>query len=153
MFILLLGEAPPLKNVRELNPWHDDAGANVETTNHQPHSEEAASYDAKHEKATAEIARRLEARRAFIGVQWVEEASTDDEGDGRGGAEEPARAVRLLDYACGTGAMTRVGVFLFILSLLYGYVGSDNDSTLTSSGRLWHPTPRSASASTCRRTW
>lgn len=44
-------------------------------------------------------------------MQWVEEASTDDEGDGRGGAEEPARAVRLLDYACGTGAMTRVGVF------------------------------------------
>ncbi|KAG8161031.1 hypothetical protein KVR01_009295 [Diaporthe batatas] len=60
---------------------------------------EAASYDAKHEKTTAEIARRIEARRGLIGVQWVE----DDEDD----SNEEGRAVRVLDYACGTGSMSR----------------------------------------------
>lgn len=68
-------------------------------------SDEAANYDAKHEKATAEIVRRIEARRDFIGVDWIKDDSSDDEGDAG-----PTRAVRVLDYACGTGAMSRVGL-------------------------------------------
>lgn len=73
-------------------------------------SNEAANYDAKHEKATAEISKRIEARRDFIGVEWVEDDSSED---GNGEADPKAtRAVRLLDYACGTGAMSRVSVSL-----------------------------------------
>lgn len=71
-----------------------------------PLSDEAANYDAKHEKTITEISRRIEARRALIGVEWVE----DDEDD----SNEEGRAVRVLDYACGTGSMSRVspGPFL-----------------------------------------
>lgn len=65
----------------------------------EPFSNEAANYDAKHEKTIAEIGRRLEARRGLIGVEWVE----DDDG-----SDEKGRAVRVLDYACGTGSMSRV---------------------------------------------
>lgn len=73
----------------------------------QTTSEEAANYDAKHEKASAEIVRRIEARRSLIGVDWVEDDSGDEEDDRTDG--QPTKSVRLLDYACGTGAMTRVG--------------------------------------------
>ncbi|ROV94867.1 hypothetical protein VSDG_07088 [Cytospora chrysosperma] len=67
---------------------------------------EAASYDAKHEKTTEEIARRIEARRDFIGLDWVEDDdSSQDEGDDARG--QPSRNVRILDYACGTGSMSR----------------------------------------------
>lgn len=63
-------------------------------------SDEAANYDAKHEKTITEISRRIEARRGLIGIEWVE----DDEDD----SNEEGRAVRVLDYACGTGSMSRV---------------------------------------------
>lgn len=70
---------------------------------------EATSYDAKHEKATQEIARRIESKLDFIGVPWVED--DDSEGDDEGNADEKSqRQVRLLDYACGTGSMSRVSV-------------------------------------------
>lgn len=81
-------------------------------------SNEAATYDAKHESTIEEIARRIEARRDFIGVDWVEDDSSsggDDEGDD--GGDEPSRPVRILDYACGTGSMSRV-------SLLPGFFAS-----------------------------
>lgn len=65
-------------------------------------SDEAADYDAKHEKTIAEIARRIEARKHLIGVEWVEDE--DDSPDEKG------RAVRVLDYACGTGSMSRVSI-------------------------------------------
>lgn len=78
--------------------------------NAQTASNEAANYDAKHEKATAEIAKRIEARRDFIGVEWIEDDSSEDE-DGEA-ESEVTRAVRLLDYACGTGAMSRVSLIL-----------------------------------------
>lgn len=58
----------------------------------------------KHEKTIAEIARRIEARRGLIGVQWLEE----EDGPGEEGGAAPGRAVRVLDYACGTGSMSRV---------------------------------------------
>lgn len=69
-------------------------------------SNEAANYDAKHEKTIAEIGRRIEARRDFIGVEWIEDDSSEDEDDDADA--NPGRIVRLLDYACGTGAMSRV---------------------------------------------
>lgn len=77
-------------------------------------SNEAADYDAKHEKTTAEIARRLEARRGLIGVEWLEEDdSSGEEGVSISNAV-PGRAVRVLDYACGTGSMSRVSPRAFL---------------------------------------
>ncbi|KAI3340935.1 S-adenosyl-L-methionine-dependent methyltransferase [Ustulina deusta] len=70
-------------------------------------NEEAASYDEKHRKLHERLTRELQARLDFIGVDW---ASDDEDSDGeeRGGnSKEPRREVRLLDYACGTGMMSR----------------------------------------------
>lgn len=72
-------------------------------------SEEAANYDAKHAKTTAEIARRIEARLDFIGAPWVEDDDNSFDNDADQAGTRPVRAVRLLDYACGTGSMTMVG--------------------------------------------
>lgn len=41
---------------------------------------------------------RVQARRAFIGADWVEDEDED----------EGAKSVRFLDYACGTGMLSRV---------------------------------------------
>lgn len=72
-------------------------------------SNEAANYDAKHERATEEIARRIEARRDFIGLEWVEDDdSSEDEDDDTDG--QPSGTVKILDYACGTGSMSRVSL-------------------------------------------
>jgi hypothetical protein len=71
-------------------------------------SEEAASYDDKHRKLNERLTRELQARLDFIGVDWASDDS-DDEGDEEvGGNKKPRREVRLLDYACGTGMMSRV---------------------------------------------
>ncbi|POS80515.1 hypothetical protein DHEL01_v201083 [Diaporthe helianthi] len=71
--------------------------------NEEHFDNEAANYDAKHDKTAAEIARRIEARRGLIGVEWVE----DDEDDDDDSSDEEGRSVRVLDYACGTGSMSR----------------------------------------------
>lgn len=72
-------------------------------------SNEAADYDAKHERTTEEIARRIEARRDFIGLEWVEDDdSSEDEDDDTDG--QPRGTVKILDYACGTGSMSRVSL-------------------------------------------
>ncbi|KAI0021440.1 S-adenosyl-L-methionine-dependent methyltransferase [Xylariomycetidae sp. FL0641] len=65
-------------------------------------NEEAANYDAKHSKLNERLTREIQDRLDFIGVDWV---STDDEDDEAGG--KPKKEVRLLDYACGTGMMSR----------------------------------------------
>lgn len=81
-----------MESLKELNQAHFDS--------------EAANYDTKHEKATEEIARRINEKLDFIGVDWVQDGSSDDEQDKTD--EKPAREVKFLDYACGTGSMSRV---------------------------------------------
>lgn len=76
---------------------------------------EASSYDAKHEKATGEIARRIESRLDFIGVDWVEDDDSEEEDESKAG-KTSKREVRLLDYACGTGSMSRVSLSLHTTS-------------------------------------
>ncbi|KAI0503015.1 S-adenosyl-L-methionine-dependent methyltransferase [Xylaria bambusicola] len=70
-------------------------------------NEEAASYDDKHRKLNERLTRELQARLDFIGVNW---ASDDEDSDGeevKDNDKKPTREVRLLDYACGTGMMSR----------------------------------------------
>ena len=57
--------------------------------------------------------REIRARKDFIGVQWIEEDDDEDDDDDDDvesdeAKPEPARAVKLLDYACGTGVVSRV---------------------------------------------
>ncbi|KAK3943976.1 S-adenosyl-L-methionine-dependent methyltransferase [Diplogelasinospora grovesii] len=61
---------------------------------------EAASYDSKHEKTLNQLMEELRSRLDFIGVDWAEEDHDDLETSAR-------RPVRLLDYACGTGLVSR----------------------------------------------
>ncbi|KAI1131047.1 S-adenosyl-L-methionine-dependent methyltransferase [Nemania abortiva] len=70
-------------------------------------NEEAASYDEKHRKLNERLTRELQARLDFIGVDWASD-DEDSDGEGEGGDnKKPRREVRLLDYACGTGMMSR----------------------------------------------
>ncbi|KAI8627065.1 S-adenosyl-L-methionine-dependent methyltransferase [Xylariaceae sp. FL1651] len=74
-------------------------------------NEEAASYDDKHRKLNERLTRELQARLEFIGVDWAsdDEGESEDENDKEAVKEDskPRREVRLLDYACGTGMMSR----------------------------------------------
>lgn len=74
-------------------------------------SNEAATYDARQETALAHITESIRERLGFLGVNWAED--DDDSGDGQeaqqGAKAKPhKRPVRLLDYACGTGSISRV---------------------------------------------
>lgn len=69
---------------------------------------EAASYDARHEKTLTQLVEEIRSRLDFIGVDWVDDS--DDDGDEEGGKNEESitkKGVRLLDYACGTGLVSR----------------------------------------------
>lgn len=56
----------------------------------------------------------IQERLDFIGVDWVaDEDDGNDQGNSSGSsaaASAPSREVRLLDYACGTGLMSRVSL-------------------------------------------
>ncbi|GAW15445.1 hypothetical protein ANO14919_048540 [Xylariales sp. No.14919] len=70
-------------------------------------NEQAASYDDKHRKLNERLTRELQARLDFIGVDWASDDEDSDEEDGEKNDKKPRREVRLLDYACGTGMMSR----------------------------------------------
>lgn len=58
----------------------------------------ASEYDVKdwHKKMNAMIMREIRDRLDWFGVDWVKD-------------HEESKEVRLLDYACGTGLISRVG--------------------------------------------
>ncbi|RYO85029.1 hypothetical protein DL766_005670 [Monosporascus sp. MC13-8B] len=86
-------------------------------------SEQAATYDSRNEKLLERMTAELRSRLDFIGVDWDDEDEDDDDdqgedggnGDSAGPKDAQAQAekkkkkeqVRLLDYACGTGMMSR----------------------------------------------
>ncbi|KAF5512031.1 putative methyltransferase [Colletotrichum aenigma] len=77
----------------------------------------AAEYDTKYEKTIWQLEREIRKRKDFIGVDWVDEDDDEDEDGGDENSGKPAaaetnpatdsRPVRLLDYACGTGLISR----------------------------------------------
>ncbi|KAK5626913.1 hypothetical protein RRF57_002628 [Xylaria bambusicola] len=70
-------------------------------------SEEAASYDDKHRKLNERLTRELQARLDFIGVDWASDDEDSDTEQGKDIERKSTREVKLLDYACGTGMMSR----------------------------------------------
>ncbi|KAM0280137.1 hypothetical protein ACHAQH_004209 [Verticillium albo-atrum] len=72
----------------------------------------ASEYDRRFEKTINQLAQEIQNRRDFIGVDWVQEDSDDDDDDDDHDNDENARTgdgktVKLLDYACGTGLVSR----------------------------------------------
>ncbi|KAI1851959.1 hypothetical protein JX266_002812 [Neoarthrinium moseri] len=64
-------------------------------------NDEAAKYDSKNEKGLQQLTQAIQARLDFIGADWVDDDEDDDAAGGDG------RQLRLLDYACGTGMVSR----------------------------------------------
>jgi hypothetical protein len=62
------------------------------------------TYNTQFSKTIEQVIDEIQARKDWIGVDWVEE--DDDEGEESSAAAK--RTVRLLDYACGTGLVSRV---------------------------------------------
>lgn len=72
----------------------------------------ASSYNSRFEKTMEQLADEIRSRREWIGGEWIEDDDDDDDEDdeeGNGGAErgEEKNTARLLDYACGTGMVSR----------------------------------------------
>ncbi|CAI4218251.1 unnamed protein product [Parascedosporium putredinis] len=77
-------------------------------------NEQASSYDTKHEKTINQLIAHIQKRKDFIGAQWVVDDSDDEPTTEADGSHKPSvdkDSVRFLDYACGTGLVTRcVGI-------------------------------------------
>ncbi|KAI1212802.1 S-adenosyl-L-methionine-dependent methyltransferase [Annulohypoxylon truncatum] len=89
-------------------------------------NEEASTYDTKHSKLNERLTKEIQSRLDWIGVDWSiaddqDDDDSDDDGDDSNededeGSKNPVKEskntqgkkeVRLLDYACGTGMMSR----------------------------------------------
>ncbi|RYP36505.1 hypothetical protein DL768_010938 [Monosporascus sp. mg162] len=80
--------------------------------------EQAATYDSRHEKLLERLTAEMRSRLDFIGVDWDDEEGGNGGNGGNGDSAEPKvtqvqaekkkeKKVRLLDYACGTGMMSK----------------------------------------------
>ncbi|TEA20981.1 putative methyltransferase [Colletotrichum sidae] len=82
----------------------------------------AAEYDAKYERTVLQLEREISKRKDFVGADWVEDDDEDEDEDSGSDDDEQqrqsadavgtssgdrSRSVRLLDYACGTGLISR----------------------------------------------
>ncbi|GAB1312285.1 hypothetical protein MFIFM68171_02495 [Madurella fahalii] len=81
---------------------------------------EAASYDSKHGKTLDQIIEEIRARLDFFGVDWV-----DDDYD-KDNDKTDGKTVRLLDYACGTGALAPYTTQCIGIDLSEGMVAAYN---------------------------
>ena len=69
----------------------------------------ASAHSNKNEKTTEELITEIHSRRDWIGVDFL-----DDPKEKEGGVEGEKvdkKTVRLLDYACGTGMVSRVSLY------------------------------------------
>ncbi|KAK3298160.1 S-adenosyl-L-methionine-dependent methyltransferase [Chaetomium fimeti] len=88
---------------------HHGNGASATEENQEYFNKLAAEYDSRHEKTLGKLIEEIRARVDFIGVDWADEDDEDNNG-GDGGEKKDVTAkksVRLLDYACGTGVVSR----------------------------------------------
>ncbi|KUJ23612.1 S-adenosyl-L-methionine-dependent methyltransferase [Mollisia scopiformis] len=74
------------------------------TEKNRSHWDEAAStYNTKYSKTINQIIKEIQTRKDWIGVDWAEDVSDDENTS----SSVPKKTVRLLDYACGTGLVSR----------------------------------------------
>ncbi|PKS12093.1 hypothetical protein jhhlp_001389 [Lomentospora prolificans] len=70
--------------------------------------EQASSYDTKHAKTIDQLIAHIQKRKDFLGANWVTDDTEDEtEADGSRKPGVDKDSVRFLDYACGTGLVTR----------------------------------------------
>jgi hypothetical protein len=69
----------------------------------------ASAHSNKNEKTTEELITEIRSRRDWIGVDLLDDSKEKE--DGVEGAKVDIKTVRLLDYACGTGLVSRVGLY------------------------------------------
>ncbi|KAH8811385.1 S-adenosyl-L-methionine-dependent methyltransferase [Xylogone sp. PMI_703] len=67
----------------------------------------AAQYDTRFEKTISQLIREIQKRKDWISTNWAEEDDDDDDDDDDNEEAKPTKNVRLLDYACGTGLVSR----------------------------------------------
>ncbi|KAF3359684.1 Putative coatomer subunit alpha [Verticillium dahliae VDG1] len=74
-----------------------------------PFSGLASEYDRRFEKVINQLVKEIQKRRDFIGIDWVQEDSDDedDNGDTTESSVGAGKTVKVLDYACGTGLVSR----------------------------------------------
>ncbi|KAL2161134.1 hypothetical protein VTH06DRAFT_8353 [Thermothelomyces fergusii] len=92
-------------------------GASALSHNHEYFNKLAAEYDQRHGKTLDRLIEEIRARLDFLGAAWVDDDEDDDTSDGSAVDDSATRAnrsdgvsermVRLLDYACGTGVVSR----------------------------------------------
>jgi len=63
-------------------------------------NEAASTYNSKFGKTILQIIEEIQARRNWIGVDWIDDSEDES-------SSKPQKTVRLLDYACGTGLVSR----------------------------------------------
>ncbi|KAK4222346.1 S-adenosyl-L-methionine-dependent methyltransferase [Podospora fimiseda] len=87
---------------------HHGHGHGATELNKEYFDEQAKTYDEKHAKTLGQLIEEIRKRVEFIGVDWVDEdeSETEDEDEEKKKAKDEKR-VRLLDYACGTGVVSR----------------------------------------------
>lgn len=86
---------------------HDAAGASSSAQNKEYFNKEAASYDSKHEKTLNKLIEEIRERVDFIGADWVDDGDDSDQVEEKKSGGQQTKTVRLLDYACGTGVVSR----------------------------------------------
>ncbi|KAK0723707.1 S-adenosyl-L-methionine-dependent methyltransferase [Apiosordaria backusii] len=85
---------------------HGHSHKHGESQNREYFNQQASTYDSKHEKTLDQLIEEIRKRIDFIGVEWADEDSSDEE-EGEKAEKKEKREVRLLDYACGTGLVSR----------------------------------------------
>ncbi|KAK4200162.1 S-adenosyl-L-methionine-dependent methyltransferase [Triangularia verruculosa] len=85
---------------------HEQSHHHGETQNREYFNQQASTYDSKHQKTLDQLVEEIRKRVGFIGVDWADEETSDEEG-GEKDEKKEKREVRLLDYACGTGLVSR----------------------------------------------
>jgi hypothetical protein len=83
----------------------------------------ASTYHDSNEKTTNRLIEEIRSRRNWLGIDFLDEDEGDEEDDEIADADNRAnepdgdgtierKVVRLLDYACGPGMVSRVGFFI-----------------------------------------
>ncbi|KAH6710918.1 S-adenosyl-L-methionine-dependent methyltransferase [Leptodontidium sp. MPI-SDFR-AT-0119] len=71
--------------------------------NHSHWNEAASTYNSKFAKTIQQIIDEIQKYHEWIGVDWAEDSDSETEDS----SASPKKTVRLLDYACGTGLVSR----------------------------------------------
>jgi hypothetical protein len=77
-------------------------------------SNSASTYNTKFSKTILQIVEEIQARRHWIGADSIDLDSETDDGSSASDLTAQGKALRLLDYACGTGLVSRVSFSSYI---------------------------------------